>query len=204
MNVFKTLRDKFPPVPALGALPVGVGVFLLIRLLEGTIQGPMAVNVVIEEAAKFALFVIATLAAGSTAWSKFIFNEQTDPDRKEGVFLLFPLLCAVVFGITENILYFLSFPTSSIYKRLLYSYPIHLNTALLYALAFLSKRIPKMGLYFLIGVLYHLGLNHLSLRLPEAGIYSAGILNLGVFFLLYWRTRIKLIERSIQACWNPR
>lgn len=204
MNVFRTLRDKPLPFPALGALPVGVGLFFLVRLLEGTVKGPMLFNVVLEEAAKFTLFVIVAWAAGSTAWSKLLFDEQTDSDRKEGRLLLFPLLCAAVFGITENILYFLSFPTSSIYKRLLFSYPIHLNTALLYALGFLSGRIPKLGLYFVIGGLYHLGLNYLSLRLPEAGIYTVGVANLCVLLLLYGRTRIKLIERSIQACWNPR
>lgn len=200
MNFFKTLENKAPPLIVLGALPAGVGLFFLVRLLEGTFQGSMTINVLFEEAAKFALFVLVALAAraGRAAASrKVLLHEKV-------TLLLFALLCVVVFGITENILYFVSFPTSSIYKRLLYSYPIHLNTALLYALGFLSGRASSFVLYFIICSLYHLGLNHLSLRLPVAGVYAFGIANLVFLLLLYWRVRVKLIERSIQECWNPK
>jgi len=202
MNVFKTLENKAPPLVLLGALPAGVGLFFLVRLLEGTFQWSMTINVLFEEALKLALFVLASFAsptvrAGCAAASGKTFLE-------EGTLLLFALLCVAVFGITENILYFVSFPTSSIYKRLLYTYPIHLNTALLYALGFLSGRAFSFVLYFIICGLYHLGLNHLSFRLPEAAVYAVGIVNLVFLFLLYWRVRVKLVERSIKECWNPK
>jgi hypothetical protein len=108
------------------------------------------------------------------------------------------MLCIAVFGITENVLYFLSFPTSSIYRRLVYSYPIHLNTAFFYAIAFLSGKPLRVTLYLLLGVLYHLGLNLLSLDVPVAGIYAVGVGNIVVLLLLYWRVRLKIVQRSIR------
>jgi hypothetical protein len=114
------------------------------------------------------------------------------------------VLCIVVFAATENILYFLSFPTSSIYGRLLYSYPIHLNTALLYALAFSSGKAVQVGVSLGIGILYHLGLNRLSLDLQAAATYAVGVGNLAVLLLLYWRLRMKIVQRSIRSCLNQK
>ena len=94
MNFFKTLENKAPPLIVLGALPAGVGLFFLVRLLEGTFQGSMTINVLLEEAAKFALFVLVALAAraGRAAASrKVLLHEKV-------TLLLFALLCVVVFS----------------------------------------------------------------------------------------------------------
>ncbi len=178
------------------ALPAGIGLFFLVRLLEGALAGSMAANAVIEEGVKVLLFALLPAA-------RLIFKA---PGRRreirDGLLLQLPLLCVAAFGITENILYFLTFPTSSVYQRLLYTYPIHLHTALLYALAFLSRRMINYVLCLLFSVLYHLGLNALSLRLPAAGIYAIGIINALTVLLLYRRLHTRLAERSIRECWK--
>jgi hypothetical protein len=204
MNVFRGFEYRSALATAILSVPVGVALFFLVRLLESLGPGSMPVNVLLEEAAKIILFAGGALAARSKSWNKILGFHEAGSDAILSAQLLVPMLCIAAFAITENLLYFLSFPTSSIYRRLLYSYPIHLNTALLYALAFLSASALRVGLYFVIGVLYHLGLNQLSLQLQAAGVYSVGVGNLFVLLLLYWRVRMKLVQRSIRSCWNPK
>jgi hypothetical protein len=204
VNVFKTSEHRTAIMTMAIALPLGAALLLLLRELEGILQGPMAVNAALEEAAKIALFLLTALASRSRIWRNILFSGGTDSDSGRSPELLIPLLSIAVFGLAENLLYFFNFPTSSIYKRLLYSYPIHLNTALLYALGFVSGRPLRVVSYFIIGVLYHLGLNYLSVELPPFAIYMVGSGNLVILFLLYWRMRLRIIERSMQACWNPK
>ncbi len=204
MNVSRASEHGSAIVTAAIALPLGAALFFLLRLVEGIIRGPMALNALLEETAKATLFVLAVLGSKSRIWRNILFPRGTDPDFGPPTPLLFPLLCITAFGLTENILYYFSFPTSSIYKRLLYSYPIHLNTALLYALGFLSGKPLRVASSFIICVLYHLALNYLSFRLPEVVIYLFGVVNLFILFLLYRRVLVKIIERSMQACWNPK
>jgi len=195
MNVFKRLEYGSSLTAAAVALPVGVALFFMVRFLESLGSGSMAVNVLLEEASKIAVFAAVALAARSRILRG---------NDSRGIRLLIPLLCIFVFAIAENVLYFLRFPTSSIYRRLLYSYPIHINTALLYALAFLSGGALRTALYFLLGVAYHLGLNHLSANLQVFLGYMVGVGNLCILFLLYWRVRIKIVQRSAGSCWNPK
>jgi hypothetical protein len=169
-----------------------------------TISGSMAVNAALEEAAKITSFVLIVFASNSTVWQRILYDQESEGDSRQTTLLLFPLLCITAFAVSENVLYFLSFPTSSIYRRLLYSFPIHLNTALLYALGVLSGRVLRLGLYLIIGVLYHLALNHLSIGLSITAVYLVGATNVAILSLLYWRLRMKIIQRSIRACWNPK
>jgi hypothetical protein len=204
MNVFRGFEYRSVLATAILSLPVGVALFFLVRLLEALGPGSMVVNVLLEEATKIILFAIAALAARSKIWNKILVFQEADSHGRLSTSLLVPVLCIAAFAITENLLYFLSFPTSSIYRRLLYSYPIHLNTALFYALAFLSGSVLRVGLYFIIGVLYHLGLNYLSLNLQAVAIYMVGVGNLVTLLLLYWWLRMKIVQRSIRSCWNPK
>ena len=198
MNGTRGFEYRFSLAAGALSLPLGVALFFLVRLMETLGPGSMAINVLLEEAVKIILFVGLTLAARTRTWKRILLVEQGDQGGRLNLPLLVPVICIVAFGITENLLYFLSFPTGSIYRRLLYSYPIHINTALLYALAFSSGSALKIGLYFIVGVLYHLGLNHLSLRLPPAAIYLVGLGNLVVLLLLYWKIRLKIAQRSIR------
>jgi hypothetical protein len=204
MNVFEGFEHKSALVTVILSAPAGVALFFLVRLLESLGRLPMPVNVLFEEAVKIILFVGGALALRSRSWNKIPAFHEAGGDGGRSAAVLLPVLCIAAFAVTENLLYFLNFPTSSIYRRLLYSYPIHLNTALFYALAFLSGSTLRVGLYFLIGFLYHLGLNHLSLHLQAAAVYAVGVGNFVVLLLLYWRVRMKLAQRSISSCWNPR
>jgi hypothetical protein len=204
VNVIESSEHRFPIAMLAIALPLGAVLLFLLHELEGILHAPMAVNAMLEETTKIALFLLTALAARSRFWSSILFPAVPDPGSERSTRLLVPILCITAFGLAENLLYFFNFPTSSIYQRLLYSYPIHLNTALLYALAFLSGRPLKVAGYFAVGVLYHLSLNYLSLRLPEFAVYLVGGANLLILFLLYWRMRVGIIERSIQTCWNPK
>jgi hypothetical protein len=114
-----------------------------------------------------------------------------------------PLLCVVGFGITENLLYFLHAPTTSIYERLVYAYPVHLNTALLYTLAFMSGRPLPAVLAALTGTAYHFGLNVASLVAPRAAVLGIGAANLLAFAALFLRVHIERIKRSVPSCWIP-
>jgi hypothetical protein len=196
MNVFKRLEYRSSPTAAAISLPVGVALFFMVRFLESLGSSSMAVNVLVEEASKIAVFAAVALAARSRIFESTLLLQSSEENDSHGIRLLIPLLCIVVFAITENVLYFLRFPTSSIYRRLLYAYPIHINTALLYALAFLSGGALRTALYFLLGVAYHLGLNHLSADLQVFLIYTVGVGNLFILFLLYWRVRMKIVQRS--------
>ena len=196
MNVFKRLQYRSSLTAAAISLPVGVALFFMVRFLESLGSSSMAVNVLVEEASKIAVFAAVALAARSRIFESTPLLQSSEKNDSHGIRLLIPLLCIVVFAITENVLYFLRFPTSSIYRRLLYAYPIHINTALLYALAFLSGGALRTVLYFLLGVAYHLGLNHLSADLQVFLIYTVGVGNLFILFLLYWRVRMKIVQRS--------
>jgi hypothetical protein len=188
------------------ALPIGIGLFFLVRSLETRMNTSRLVNVLVEEVVKITLFLL--LEAARRVLPTVLKNPSTNavlPRLRHKVpgLLSYPLLCIISFGITENIAYFLSFPESSIYQRLLYSYPIHLNTGLLYALAFISGKPGVYLLSLLVSCLYHLGLNILSLTLPAVGIYAVGIVNLLLLFFLYWNIHNRSMERSIKECWNP-
>jgi len=204
MNVFKRFEYRSSLLAAVVSLPVGVGLFFAVRFLESLGSSSMAVNVLLEETTKIALFAGAALAARSKFFEGILLFQSAERNDSHGIRLLIPLLCIVVFAITENVLYFIRFPTSSIYRRLLYSYPIHINTALFYALAFLAGGALRTALYFLLGVAYHLGLNHLSANLQVLLVYVVGVGNLVILFLLYWRVRMKIVQRSIRSCWNPK
>jgi hypothetical protein len=198
MNTFRALKIAAALPLSVTAIPAGVGLFFLVRLMEGVLRGSMLINVLLEEGIKVVLFIVLV------AVRKILSRNDARKDLNEGTLLLFPLLCIVSFGITENIIYFLTFPTSSIYQRLLFAYAVHLNTALLYALAFLSGTVLWFFPFFLAAVLYHLGLNMLSLSLTTGAVYGVSAVNLVILFLLYWLVQIKLVERSILSCWNPK
>ena len=150
MNVFKRFEYRSSLAAAAISLPAGVGLFFTVRFLESLGSNSMAVNVFLEEASKIALFAVAALAARFKVFAGIRFFQSGEAQDSHGHRLFAPLLCIVVFAITENILYFIRFPTSSIYRRLLYSYPIHVNTALFYALALLSGGALRTALYFLL------------------------------------------------------
>ncbi|MBN2552798.1 MAG: hypothetical protein JXB06_08500 [Spirochaetales bacterium] len=186
---------------AAAAVAAGAGLFFLIRLLEGFVRGSMEVNVLIEEGAKILVFLAALTVSRFAVLRRLL--QPDDSGSASGSEARLPaaltvalstsaFLCIGSFGIAENILFFLSFPTGSVYGRLLYSFPIHLNTALLYCLGFLSGRILRVGLFLGLGFLYHLGLNRLSLDLPRAAVYPVGIVNVVILLLLYWRLRLKI------------
>ena len=193
MNVF----SKFAVT-----VPIGIGIFFLVRFLETSLETTRLVNVLVEETAKLSLFVLLELAYKYRLSP--LREPSTDTPLPRAGLLALPVLCITAFAVTENITYFLHFPESSIYQRLLYSYPIHLNTAFLYTLAFVSARRLFYPFALLVSWSYHIGLNALSLVLPPLGIYTVGTGNLLLFFGLYWSIRNRSIKRSIEECWNPR
>jgi len=184
------------------AISIGTGLFFLVRFLETSIGTNRLINVLLEEAAKLFLFLLLELAY------RYRVSPLSDPSTftpfPRPRLLALPILCITAFAVTENITYFLRFPESSIYQRLLYSYPIHLNTALLYAMAFVSAKKLFYLLTLVVSWSYHIGLNALSLVLPPAGIYTVGAGNLLLFFVLYWNIHDRSNKRSIEECWNPR
>jgi RsiW-degrading membrane proteinase PrsW (M82 family) len=168
----------------------GGGLFFLVRALETLIRGPLVSGACLEEVAKLALFLALALAR---RWLRC----------RSG--WLMPFFAVAGFGVAENLLYYLRYPTSSVYERLLYSYPIHLNTAVLFVLAFGSARqrpaagrILVIGMALLVAIGYHYGLNVLSLLLPHPALYGVGLVNLGLFASLYWRQRTFAMQRSLR------
>ena len=183
-------------------VPIGIGMFFLVRFLETSLGANRLVNVLLEETAKLFLFILLELAYKHRLGP--LMDPDTDTPLPRAELLALPVLCITAFAVTENIAYFLRFPESSIYQRPLYSYPIHLNTAFLYALAFVSAKRLFYPFTLLFSWSYHIGLNALSLVLPPLGIYAVGAGNLLLFFGLYWSIRNRSIKRSIEECWNPR
>jgi hypothetical protein len=147
----------------------------------------------IEEGLKGLLFLLLALALrvgggklGSVAAPEFL-----------------PFVCVVGFGVAENLLYFLEAPTTSIYERLLYAYPVHLNTALLYTLAFVSGR-PLLAVPAAVaGVAYHFGLNVVSLVAPQPVVLALGAANLLAFACLTGSVHAVRVKRSVTSCWIP-
>jgi hypothetical protein len=175
------------------ALLAGCGLLVLARWLERSWSGTLLAPVLLEEGLKGGLF-LAMLAA-----------RRLDRRRLAGVPVadLLPLVAVMGFGAAENVLYFLASPTSSIYQRLLYAYPVHINTGLLYTLVCLSGKPVLLAAALPAASAYHLGLNALALSGPAAWTWVAGAGNLPVMLLLILRLQKVRVERSLEQCWKP-
>jgi hypothetical protein len=174
------------------ALLAGCGLLFLARWVERGWSGALLVPVLIEEGLKGALFLALFTA------------RRLDRGRLAGVPAvdLLPLLAVIGFGATENVLFFLASPTGSIYQRLLYAYPVHVNTGLLYTLAYLSGRPVLFPAALLAASAYHLGMNALALSGTAAWIWAAGAGNLPVMLWFILRLRTVRVERSLERCWK--
>ncbi len=181
-SVFKLIA-----IPGL-TLALGMGLFWPVRALEGLVRGGFVLNAGIEESFKLLLFLLALIG------SKLL-KDRTAPKMEP---LMLPLIGIIGFAIMENVLYFLRFPSSSIYRRLLYAYPIHLNTGLLYTLGFVSGRWLLIGTFFLLAIAFHAGLNALSLESVGITIYLTGLANIALFFFLTWKLKTVLNVRSLK------
>jgi hypothetical protein len=173
-----------------GAFLAGCALMFLARFLEGSWTGGLLPPVLVEEGLKALLFA-APLAV-----------RRWPPPRGIPAPDLLPLLAITGFASAENVLFFLASPTSSIYLRLLYAYPVHVNTALLYSLAFLSARPALFAAAVLAGGAYHLALNALASSGREAAVWAVGAANLAAMLLLAVRLRRVRLERSFETCWN--
>ncbi len=180
---------KLKTITVLLALPTGFGIFYLLRFPEDTTGKGLLLNAILEESIKLSLFILLWLIS----------------DKKkllQGLpLLLYPLLSIVCFGLVENIYYFFSFPLSSIYFRLLYCYPIHLNTGLAYTLGFYAKKRFIPAALFAISVSYHYALNVISLLYgTKPFIYAIGLSNLLIFFVLVRKLMDEInIKRFLHA-----
>lgn len=177
---------------SLAALLAGCGLLFLARRLERGWSGSMLAPVLLEEGLKGALFV-ALLAARRLGRRRLAGVPAAD---------LLPLLAVMGFGAAENVLYFLAGPTGSIYQRLLYAYPVHVNAGLLYTLVCLSRRPGLLPVALLAASAYHLGLNALAVSGPPGWTWAAGAGNLAIMLLFVLRLRNVRVERSLERCWK--
>jgi RsiW-degrading membrane proteinase PrsW (M82 family) len=168
----------------------GAGLFFALRLAEQALPDSLLLAALVEEAAKAALFVAAAVS-----------RRHSRRERAEE--LLRPFFAVAAFGVTENILYYLRYPTSAIYGRLVCSYPIHLNTALLFAVVLGSRgglpaarRALACAAAFAGAVAYHALFNRLSVLVPRLAPYALGPVNLVLFAALLWRQRTHCLPRS--------
>jgi len=174
------------------SLLAGIGLCFLARWLEQGWGERLLPPVLLEEGLKAVLF-LGLLAA-----------RRVGPRRLAGAPAadLLPLLAVTGFALTENLLFFLASPTRSIYQRLLYAYPVHVNTGLLYTLALLSGRPGLLLAALAPASAYHLGLNALALSAPAAWTWTAGAANLPLLGWLILRLRRRRVERSLETCWK--
>lgn len=168
----------------------GAGLFFALRRIEQALPYHLLLAALVEEAAKAFLFAGVAVS-----------RRRSRGERAEA--LLRPLFAVAGFGVTENILYFLRYPTSSIYGRLVCSYPIHLNTALLFALFLESgegrlaaRRLLACAAVFAGAVGYHALFNRLLALVPRLAPYTLGPVNLVLFAALHWRQRTLDLQRS--------
>ncbi len=188
-----TSRSAVPLVVQAASFLLGIALLFLVRRVEAGSGASLLAASLLEEGLKVLLFLALWLA------SRFAGERLRALPSSE----FLPLVCIVGFALTENILYFLQAPTGAIYQRLLYSYPIHLNTAALYTLAFLAGRPLAAALAALAGLAYHFALNVLALVVSGPLIYAVGALNLAALAVLFLRIHRLRIERSLDPCWTP-
>ncbi|UCF98136.1 MAG: PrsW family intramembrane metalloprotease [Spirochaetaceae bacterium] len=181
------------------AFLLGFPLLLLVRLVERSLRTNLLTSSMIEEGAKVCLFLALCLflrLAGGRI-----------PAVKEPGLL--PFVCIIGFAVGENSLYFFSAPTTTIYQRLVYSYPLHLNTGLLYTWIFLSVRLhertgqrifPRVLVAVFgacIGTAYHFFLNVLALNATNPTVCLIGTANIVALILLFLMLHRKRIERSL-------
>lgn len=123
--------------------------------------------------------------------------------RRRGRALLgMAALAAWAFGAAENLSYFLAFPDAASFWRLIYSMPVHLNAALLYALAWGRAdegeaarpgwAAPALGLG------WHLAFNAAALALPvRVAAPIGGALNLIAFLALAYAAERRFVLRGV-------
>jgi hypothetical protein len=181
------------------AFLTGLPLLLLIRMIERGWQTTLLASGLIEEGVKVCLFLalclLLRLAKGRVPGAK-------EPE-------LLPFLCIIGFAVGENSLYFFYAPTTTVYQRLLYSYPLHLNTGLFYAWIFLTLRsrsqkgrrtLPSILIACLaacIGTAYHFFLNVATLVISDPAVYLIGGINVLTLILLFLVLHRKRIERSL-------
>jgi hypothetical protein len=182
------------------AFLTGLPLLLLIRLIESGWQTNLLASSLIEEGIKVCLFLALCLLLRLV--------KGRVPGVKEPELL--PFLCIIGFAVGENSLYFFYAPTTTIYQRLLYSYPLHLNTGLFYAWIFLVLRSGnatgrrRTGFRILIaclaaciGTAYHFFLNVATLVISDSAVYLIGGINVLTLILLFLVLHRKRIERSL-------
>ena len=189
MNAFKPVAAASASRAA--AFLTGVALFFVVRWVER--GASLLAASLLEEGLKGCLFLALWLA-----------HRLAGPRlRALPAAEFLPLICVVGFALAENILYFLEAPTGSIYQRLLYSYPIHINTAALYTLAYPAGRPLAAALAGLAGLSYHFALNVLALVARAPTVYAVGALNLIALAVLFRYIHRLRIERSLELCWTP-
>lgn len=184
--------------------------------LAGWVQRPLAalsglVAVALDAgsyAAAFMRTAPAALSEEALRWGLIglfaLFLRRTLPDARRRGRALWGMaaLAAWSFGVAENLSYFLAFPEAASFWRLLYAMPVHLNAALLYALAWGRAdggeaagpgwAAPALGLA------WHLAFNAAALALPvRVAAPVGGALNLIAFVALAYAAERRLVIRGV-------
>jgi len=181
VSVTKGVKLLGLPLSLLG----GLALFFFLAFLERILATGFLGNAVIEEAAKLSLFPI-TLA---------LVHILGVPEQQD--VYLYPLLIVLGFGISENMAYFIRFPTGVVFIRLLYAYPIHVNTALLYTLLFVQRKHLSALMVLVPAVLYHYVLNLLSLSISSKAVQILiGLVNTALLIYLVYRLLQIVLTRS--------
>jgi len=186
-SLLPTLRQPLGLAVGLG---LGAGLFFPVSFCERLLGSGILASVLVEEGLKLALFLLLEAAA------------LREPRGRESLYR-YPLYAITGFATVENLAYLLRAPTSSIYERLLFAFPIHLNTGLCFALAFLPGRPSLYPAFFLLSLAYHFGLNTLALVLAGTPVLAVGAGNLALTFFLFLKLRAMLIERSLEHAGSP-
>lgn len=219
MRPLKTRAAARPAGPARrGALAAAGG--LCSWALAGWMQRPLAalsaaVAGALGAGAYAAAFIRTAPAAASEEALRFcliglfaLLLRRSQPDARERGRALFGMaaLAGWSFGAAENLAYFLAFPDAAAFWRLLYSLPVHLNAALLYALAW-SRTEGSRGAgpgaaapswaAPAVGFAWHLALNAAAIALPVRLVAPiGGALNLALFFALAYAAERRFVLRG--------
>lgn len=139
----------------LGVAAAGSGLFFLLRFIELKIHFGPLFNAALEELGKLLLFIPLLFARG-------LKDEKRTSGEKELDLLLLPFFAVCIFAIIENIAYFLSFPSTFIFIRIVTSFLLHINTALVLLLIFAAFNWRYLFLTIPAAILYHWLLNSIT------------------------------------------
>jgi len=145
----------------------------------------LAANALIEETLRLGL------ALGAALWIR---RRRLPPETA-----CLAVMASLVVAMLENLGYLARFPTTDVYWRLGYALPVHVNAALLYALATVptprgagARRAALSIAALLVAWGWHAGLNAMAALKPFPGLAALGtILNLSLLSTLVVASAIR-------------